>query len=213
MKRATLMAALSGLASIGGACARAEDITLKFWDNQQTESGLSQYQKEAVQRFEKENPGIHVEVTTVPYPEYQQRLLTAVQGGNAPDVSTLDQIWIAAFAKAGAIIAARRPRQGGRHQGRHLLQGRLGVGQLRRQALGHPVQRRCLVLHLLQQRAAEGRRRRPGHARPPGTASRPRRRSSPTRARASTASACSPARARTRWWSSTASSSRTAARC
>ena len=63
-------------------------ITLKFWDNQQTESGLSQYQQEAVKRFEAENPGIKVEVTTIPYPEYQQRLLTAVQGGNAPDVST-----------------------------------------------------------------------------------------------------------------------------
>jgi ABC-type glycerol-3-phosphate transport system substrate-binding protein len=102
MKQTILAASLLASVTTGGA--RAEDITLKFWDNQQTESGLSQYQKEAVQRFEKENPGIHVEVTTVPYPEYQQRLLTAVQGGNAPDVSTLDQIWVAAFAKAGAIV-------------------------------------------------------------------------------------------------------------
>ncbi len=85
------------------AAAHAEDIVLKFWDNQQTESGLSQYQQEAVKSFEAENPGIKVEVTTIPYPEYQQRLLTAVQGGNAPDVSTVDQIWVAAFAAAGAI--------------------------------------------------------------------------------------------------------------
>ena len=80
-----------------------EPVTLQFWDNQQTESGLSEYQKQAVARFEQENPGIKVEVTTIPYPEYQQRLLTAVQGGNAPDVSTIDQIWVAAFAQAGAI--------------------------------------------------------------------------------------------------------------
>ena len=102
MIRTGMLAALLASTTLFGAHAQ-EQITLKFWDNQQTESGLSQYQKEAVQRFEKENPGIKVEVTTVPYPEYQQRLLTAVQGGNAPDVSTLDQIWIAAFAKAGAI--------------------------------------------------------------------------------------------------------------
>lgn len=102
MKKVIVAGAVLAGMTAGGA--RAEDVTLKFWDNQQTESGLSHYQKEAVQRFEKENPGIHVEVTTVPYPEYQQRLLTAVQGGNAPDVSTLDQIWVAAFAKAGAII-------------------------------------------------------------------------------------------------------------
>ena len=102
MKLTTLLAATTLTAITGQAF--AEDITLKFWDNQQTESGLSQYQQEAVKRFEAENPGIKVEVTTIPYPEYQQRLLTAVQGGNAPDVSTLDQIWVAAFAKAGAVM-------------------------------------------------------------------------------------------------------------
>jgi ABC-type glycerol-3-phosphate transport system substrate-binding protein len=92
---AAALALLPGFASA--------QTVLKFWDNQQTESGLSQYQQEAVKRFEAENPGIKVEVTTIPYPEYQQRLLTAVQAGNAPDVSTVDQIWVAAFAKAGAI--------------------------------------------------------------------------------------------------------------
>jgi ABC-type glycerol-3-phosphate transport system substrate-binding protein len=82
----------------------ADKITLNFWDNQQTESGLSIYQQEAVKRFEAENPDITVQVTTIPYPEYQQRLLTAVQAGNGPDVSTVDQIWNSAFAQAGAII-------------------------------------------------------------------------------------------------------------
>ena len=85
----------AGLA-IGLGSASAEQVTLKFWDNQQTESGLSQFQQEAVKRFEAENPDIKVEVTTIPYPEYQQRLLTAVQAGNGPDVSTVDQIWNAA---------------------------------------------------------------------------------------------------------------------
>lgn len=89
---------------IAGICtASAEQVVLKFWDNQQTESGLSKFQQEAVKRFEAENPDIKVEVTTIPYPEYQQRLLTAVQAGNGPDVSTVDQIWNAAFAEAGAI--------------------------------------------------------------------------------------------------------------
>jgi ABC-type glycerol-3-phosphate transport system substrate-binding protein len=101
MKKTFLLATAIGLALPVGA--HAEDIVLKFWDNQQTESGLSQYQQEAVKLFEAENPGIKVEVTTIPYPEYQQRLLTAVQAGNAPDVSTVDQIWQAAFAAAGAI--------------------------------------------------------------------------------------------------------------
>lgn len=83
--------------------ALAQSVTLRFWDNQQTESGLSQFQQAAVDRFEAENPDISIEVTTIPYPEYQQRLLTAVQGGNSPDIATLDQIWVAAFAEAGAV--------------------------------------------------------------------------------------------------------------
>ena len=101
MRKTALLAAVFGLAL--PASGQAQDIVLKFWDNQQTESGLSKYQQDAVELFEAENPGIKVEVTTIPYPEYQQRLLTAVQGGNAPDVSTVDQIWVAAFAQAGAI--------------------------------------------------------------------------------------------------------------
>ncbi|MEP3278035.1 MAG: sugar ABC transporter substrate-binding protein [Stappiaceae bacterium] len=96
------LAILTGMALTTSA-AMADEVTLKFWDNQQTESGLSQFQQEAVDRFMKENPDIKVEVTTVPYPEYQQRLLTAVQGGNAPDIATLDQIWVGAFAEAGAV--------------------------------------------------------------------------------------------------------------
>jgi ABC-type glycerol-3-phosphate transport system substrate-binding protein len=92
----------AGLALLAGGAA-AQDVTLQFWDNQQTESGLSEVQQAAVDRFMEENPDIAVEVTTIPYPEYQQRLLTAVQGGNAPDIATLDQIWVGAFAEAGAI--------------------------------------------------------------------------------------------------------------
>ncbi|MEM8849164.1 MAG: sugar ABC transporter substrate-binding protein [Pseudomonadota bacterium] len=99
----TLLATASAAAIALASAAMAQEVTLQFWDNQQTESGLSQFQQEAVDRFMAENPDIAVEVTTIPYPEYQQRLLTAVQGGNAPDIATLDQIWVGAFAQAGAI--------------------------------------------------------------------------------------------------------------
>lgn len=101
LKTAILASAATMLAA---GVANAQQVVLKFWDNQQTESGLSSFQQEAVKRFEAENPDIKVEVTTIPYPEYQQRLLTAVQAGNGPDVSTVDQIWNAAFAEAGAIV-------------------------------------------------------------------------------------------------------------
>jgi ABC-type glycerol-3-phosphate transport system substrate-binding protein len=79
-------------------------VTLTWWDNQQTDSGLSQYQQAAVEEFEAQNPCIDVEVVTVPYNAYRDRLLTAVQGRTAPDISTVDQIWNSEFAVADAII-------------------------------------------------------------------------------------------------------------
>ncbi|WP_287196214.1 sugar ABC transporter substrate-binding protein [Mesorhizobium sp.] len=102
MKSAVLAAATAIFAA---GSANAEQVVLKFWDNQRAESDFNQNQQNALKRFEKENPEIKVELTTIPYSEYQQRLLTAVQGGNAPDVATLDQIWMGAFAQAGAITA------------------------------------------------------------------------------------------------------------
>lgn len=81
-----------------------EVVTLEFWDNQQTESGLSQYQQAAVDEFEAAHPNIKVNVTTIPYPEYRDKLLVAVQGGTPPDVSTVDQIWNSEYATVGAII-------------------------------------------------------------------------------------------------------------
>ena len=84
--------------------ASGEKTKLTFWDNQQTESGLSEFQQIAIDEFMAANPDIEVEVVTVPYPEYQQKLLLAVQSGNPPDVSTVDQIWNSGFAVADAII-------------------------------------------------------------------------------------------------------------
>ncbi len=81
-----------------------EVVTLEFWDNQQTESGLSQYQQAAVDEFEASHPNIKINVTTIPYAEYQDRLTIAVRGGTPPDVSTVDQIWNYGFATGGAII-------------------------------------------------------------------------------------------------------------
>lgn len=82
----------------------SEQVTITWWDNQQTESGLSEFQQIAVDRFMAENPDVVVEVETIPYPEYQQRLQLAVQGGTSPTVATVDQIWTAGLAAGGNII-------------------------------------------------------------------------------------------------------------
>lgn len=102
---AVAAAAAMALSACGGGGGQGDDgrVTLTFWDNQQSDSGLSEYQQTAVEEFEQSHPNIDVQVTTVPYDQYQQRLQLAVQGGDPPDVSTVDQIWSAAFAAGGAI--------------------------------------------------------------------------------------------------------------
>jgi len=65
MKTSLFATVSAGAIALAGAAA-AQEITLQFWDNQQTESGLSQFQQEAVDRFMAENPDIAVEVTTIP---------------------------------------------------------------------------------------------------------------------------------------------------
>ena len=90
--------------SNGAVSTSGDQVTITWWDNQQTESGLSEFQQIAVDRFMAENPDIVVEVETIPYPEYQQRLQLAVQGGNSPTIATVDQIWTAGLAAGGNLI-------------------------------------------------------------------------------------------------------------
>ncbi len=104
MKKLLIVALLVAMLVPMTATAQDDVVTLTFWDNQQSESGLSEYQQAAVDEFEATHPNIKIEVVTVPYPEYRDKLLIAVQGGTPPDISTVDQIWNSEFAVAGAII-------------------------------------------------------------------------------------------------------------
>jgi multiple sugar transport system substrate-binding protein len=55
--------------------------------------------------FEGEHPGVEIETKVFEYPVYRTSLLTAVEAGNPPDVSTVDQIWSPEFAAAGHVEA------------------------------------------------------------------------------------------------------------
>jgi ABC-type glycerol-3-phosphate transport system substrate-binding protein len=107
MKKAVVLLLLAALAipAFGSTVVAQEVVTLEFWDNEQTVGQLSEYQQAAVDEFEATHPNIKIHVVTIPYTEYQDRLTIAVRGGEAPDVSTVDQIWNYGFATGGAIIA------------------------------------------------------------------------------------------------------------
>lgn len=82
----------------------ADVVTIEVWDMQQSDKNILEAQQKAIAQFEKENPGIKVKVTVFPIAEYQNKLLIAAQGGAPPDISTLDQIWMAQWAASDFII-------------------------------------------------------------------------------------------------------------
>jgi len=85
--------------------ALAQNVTtIEIWDFQQSARNILDAQQNAINQFEAANPDIKVNVTVFPIAEYRDRLLTAVQAGETPDMATLDQIWMAQFAASGAII-------------------------------------------------------------------------------------------------------------
>ena len=71
---------------------RQDAVTIEVWDQQQS-----------LTDFQKANPTITVKVTTFPYAQYRDKLLAAVQGGGAPDIMALDEIWTPEFGASGTI--------------------------------------------------------------------------------------------------------------
>jgi multiple sugar transport system substrate-binding protein len=55
--------------------------------------------------FEKQNPGITVEVQTAAYADYFTKLQTAIAGGTAPDTFELNYENFVTYARAGALMA------------------------------------------------------------------------------------------------------------
>jgi multiple sugar transport system substrate-binding protein len=58
---------------------------------------------ELVSDFERENPGIRVQVQQIPWTAAHEKLLTAVVGDATPDVAQLGNTWIPEFEALGAL--------------------------------------------------------------------------------------------------------------
>lgn len=56
-----------------------------------------------VRDFERENPGIHVELQQIPWTAAHEKLLTAHVGHATPDVAQLGNTWIAEFVALRAL--------------------------------------------------------------------------------------------------------------
>lgn len=66
----------------------AEEIALKFW-YPGTDEILTGAVKQVIQKFERTHPGIKVELTSIPWADYFQKLTVAYSGGLQPDIHGL----------------------------------------------------------------------------------------------------------------------------
>ena len=81
-------------------CARAGGpVRLRFWAMGREGEVVT----ELVRDFERENPGIEVEVQQIPWSAAHEKLLTAYVGRSTPDVSQLGNTWIAEFTALHAL--------------------------------------------------------------------------------------------------------------
>ncbi|TIS61235.1 ABC transporter substrate-binding protein, partial [Mesorhizobium sp.] len=95
MKRLTFMlAAVAGLAiSASGALA---DTTIKLVEVI-TSPPRTEFLKKQIAEFESANPGIKVEVVSLPWGQAFEKFLTMVQAGDTPDVVEMPERWMGLY--------------------------------------------------------------------------------------------------------------------
>lgn len=86
---------------INGCSSSSDDHTvLKFW----AMGTEAEYVTRLVPEFQRQNPGISVEVQQIPWNAAQEKLVTAFASDNTPDICQLGNTWIPQFASLNAII-------------------------------------------------------------------------------------------------------------
>src|SRR5690242_14169365 len=90
-----LLAAVAGLAvSAGSALA---DSTVKLVEVI-TSPQRTEFLKKQIAEFEAANPGVKVEVVSLPWGQAFEKFLTMVQAGDTPDVVEMPERWMGLYA-------------------------------------------------------------------------------------------------------------------
>lgn len=96
-----VLTACGGSGGDNDAAGDGGDVTIRFaWWGSDTRHRVTQ---EALDLFEEKNPGITVQADFTAWNGYFDRLNTSVAGGDAPDVITLEERYIAEYAENGVI--------------------------------------------------------------------------------------------------------------
>jgi multiple sugar transport system substrate-binding protein len=108
-KRLLAVVVVGVLAAVSATIAAArvsktQSTTITFWDAYSTGGAEVQHlEKVIIPAFEKSHPGIVVKDTTIPYDSLHQKLVTAVAGGQLPDLVRSDIIWVPELANLGVL--------------------------------------------------------------------------------------------------------------
>lgn len=81
---------------------KEEKVSLTFWRNSGNDSENSAYDK-LVASFNEAHPNIKVEMSPIPYADYDTKLRTSIASGNPPDIMAIDGPNMASYAQAGAL--------------------------------------------------------------------------------------------------------------
>lgn len=90
---------LFGLVLAGCGTREAGPETVRFWAMGREGEAVAVLLPE----FEREHPGLRVEVQVVPWTAAHAKLLTAFAGGSLPDLFQLGNTWVPEFAEIGAL--------------------------------------------------------------------------------------------------------------
>ncbi len=94
------LAVLTVLLSVGCGCGSDDGrTTLRFW----AMGREGEVVRELLPDFERENPGLRVEVQQIPWTAAHEKLLTAHVGEATPDVAQLGNTWLSEFVALDAI--------------------------------------------------------------------------------------------------------------
>jgi multiple sugar transport system substrate-binding protein len=92
-----VLLAMVALESCGGESSNV--VTVKFWALGNEGENVQKF----IPEFEKENPGIVVDIQQIPWTAAHEKLLTAFAGNSLPDICQLGNTWIPEFSFLGAI--------------------------------------------------------------------------------------------------------------
>ncbi|PNW09919.1 carbohydrate ABC transporter substrate-binding protein (CUT1 family) [Microbacterium sp. AG157] len=99
---ATTLLAMAGCSSNSSGTSSDGNVTIEFAQWWEPELGDGQF-RGLMDEFEKENPGITVDLVSGPYASTKEQLFAGAASGTMPDVVGLDGAWVSDFAKQGVI--------------------------------------------------------------------------------------------------------------